>query len=105
MKQVPKKPVTQLEVNESLVGDTIEEILERKKEMKEQIETDNNELVYNDNETNIVSPTTNIRSDKFELMLEQKMDEQSFNEKKHLKIVRQTEDNNTESSTENGTEK
>lgn len=41
------------------------------------------DLVYNDNETSKVNPITNIRSDKMELMLEEKIGE--F-EHKHRKI-------------------
>lgn len=79
-------------VNTAVQGDTIELSMERLMHGEGLDSIEDRDLVYNDSETGIVNPITNIRSDKFELMLEEKIGEYEF---KHAKTPK-VEDNGTE---------
>lgn len=59
--------------NNSVVGDSIEIMLEKIRNGEGVDSIPERDLVYNDNPTARVNPITNIRSDKMELMLEEKM--------------------------------
>lgn len=74
MKTKPKQPKTQFKVNRGIVGDSIEVMLEKlQAEGQSEADMEDRDLVYNTDETNGVNPLTNIRSDKMELMLEEKI--------------------------------
>lgn len=79
-------------VNTAVQGDTIELSMERLMQGEGLDSIEDRDLVYNDSETGIVNPITNIRSDKFELMLEEKIGEYEF---KHAKTPK-VEDSGTE---------
>lgn len=73
---------TQLDINKGIQGDSIENMLERLRIGEGEEAITDRDLVYNDNESNTINPLTNIRSDKMELMLEEKIGEY---EHKHRK--------------------
>lgn len=79
---------TQLSMNQSIVGDSIEVVMEKIKEGEGEDSIEDRDLVYNDNESTTVNPLTNIRTDKFEAMLEEKIGEYDH---KHKKIERTVE--------------
>lgn len=81
---------TSLEINNSVIGDTIEIMMERLNEGEGEEGISERDLVYNDNETGMVNPITNIRSDKMELMLEEKIGEYEHRHKK-MKVVKDEE--------------
>lgn len=83
MKRIPKRIKTSIKLNESVIGDSIELMIERLMNNEGIEGVEDRDLVYNDNESGIVNPLTNIRSDKWELMLEEKIGEYEF---KHRKI-------------------
>lgn len=83
MKRIPKRIKTSIKLNESVIGDSIELMIERLMNNEGIDGVEDRDLVYNDNESGIVNPLTNIRSDKWELMLEEKIGEYEF---KHRKI-------------------
>lgn len=78
---------TSLEINNSVIGDSIEIMMERLNEGEGEEGISERDLVYNDNETGMVNPITNIRSDKMELMLEEKIGEYEHRHRK-MKIVK-----------------
>lgn len=90
-KKQRKREITTIEINESIIGDPIETMLERIREGEGEDSIAERDLVYNDNESSTVNPVTNIRSDRFELMLEEKIGEQEFKNKKHQKITEEIE--------------
>jgi len=83
---------TTLEINESVVGESIEIMLERLKEGEGEDSVEDRDLVYNSDETETVNPLTNIRSDKMELMLEEKIGEYEWRGRK----TRSVEEKNNE---------
>lgn len=87
-----KRRSTQLNVNESILGDSIEIMIERLKEGEGEEGIQDRDLVYNDNESKTINPVTNIRSDKMELMLEEKIGEYEHRNRT-LKIVKDDEIN------------
>lgn len=83
---------TTIQRNESVIGESIEIMLERIREGEEGEDgIQDRDLVYNDNEASIVNPITNIRSDKFELMLDEKIGEQEHKRRK-MKVVDKDEE-------------
>lgn len=70
-----RKEKTTLDVNKGVVGESIELMLERIREGEGEEGIADRDLVYNEGETNLVNPLTNIRSDRMELLLEQKIGE------------------------------
>lgn len=86
-----KKTRSQLRINKRIIGDSIERMLERIREGEGEDSISDRDLVYNDNESNSVNPITNIRSDKFELMLEEKIGEQDHRKKRQQKITEDIE--------------
>lgn len=83
MKRIPKQRPSVYKVNKGIIGHTIEITMERLIADGTIEGIEDRDLVYNDNEVNLVNPITNIRSDKFELMLEEKID---FYDHKHKKV-------------------
>lgn len=74
MKRIPKKEKSLFTVNTAIVGDSIESMLERlKAEGQGPEDMEDRDLVYNSDETTSVNPLTNIRTDKMEIMLEEKI--------------------------------
>lgn len=69
-------------INKSVIGDSIEVMLERIKEGEGTDGIQDRDLVYNSDETATVNPITNIRSDKMELMLDEKISEQRYKRSK-----------------------
>lgn len=90
MKKIPKRIETTIKRNKSVIGETIELTMERLMEGEGLDAIDDRDLVYNDGETGVVNPLTNIRSDRMELMLEEKIGEYEFKHRKTPK-VEQTE--------------
>lgn len=84
------KVETSLSINVGVEGDTIEVMIERLKEGEGEDGITDRDLVYNDNETDLVNPITNIRSDKMELMLEEKVGEYEHRHRK-MKVVKDEE--------------
>lgn len=78
---------TTIDINESILGDSIEKMIERLKEGEGEDGITDRDLVYNDNETIDVNPVTNIRTDKMEKMLEEKIGEYEHRNRT-LKIVK-----------------
>lgn len=74
---------TTLKVYQAIIGDSIEIQMERLREGEGEDGIQDRDLVYNDAEASSVNPVTNIRSDKIELMLEQKIGEYEHKERKH----------------------
>lgn len=66
---------TSLNINKSVIGDSIERMLERLMEGEGVDGIQDRDLVYNSDETMRVNPITNIRADKNELMLDEKIGE------------------------------
>lgn len=83
-----KKFVETINRNESVVGDSLEIMLERIKEGEGTDGITDRDLVYNSDETETVNPVTNIRSDAMELRLEEKMAEQGYKRSK-MKVHKQ----------------
>lgn len=83
-----------------MLGDSIETMLERLREGEGIDGVQDRDLVYNDSETERVNPITNIRSDRNELMLEEKIDEYNH---KHRKL-RVVQDEPSDEAEPNGTE-
>lgn len=101
-KKYVKKFRTTISINKGILGDPIETMLERLKEGEGEDGIEDRDLVYNDNEADRVNPLTNIRSDKMELMLEEKIGEY---EHKHTKMkVVKDEETKEESTASTGTE-
>ncbi|UYD39174.1 MAG: hypothetical protein [Wigfec virus K19_83] len=73
---------TQLSINNSIQGDSIEIMMERIREGEGEDAIQDRDLVYNDAESNTVNPVTNIRTDKFESMLDEKIGEYEHKNKK-----------------------
>lgn len=97
-----RKERTTLNINKSVIGDSIEIMMERLREGEGEESIQDRDLVYNDNESGIVNPITNIRSDKFELMLEEKIGQYEHEHRPTMKVVKEEEaekpkeDNGTE---------
>lgn len=72
---------TSLNINNGVQGDSIEVMMERLIQGEGIDAVEDRDLVYNDNESGMVNPITNIRSDKFELMLNEKIGEYEHNHK------------------------
>lgn len=87
MKRKPKKSTTSIRINNSVQGDTIELIMERLMEGEGDAGIEDRDLVYNDKEAQDVNPITNIRSDRFELMLEEKIGEYEHKRAKVQKLL------------------
>lgn len=83
MKHKKRKQTKLLKRNNSILGDTIEITVERLMQGEGEDGIEDRDLVYNDGESSIVNPITNIRSDKFELMADEKIGEY---EHKHRKL-------------------
>lgn len=81
---------TQFSMNKGIQGETIERMLERLREGEGTEGIQDRDLVYNDNEAANVNPLTNIRSDKNELMLEEKIGEYEHKHRK-MKVVKDEE--------------
>lgn len=77
-----KKDKTQLTINKGIIGESLEIMMERLMEGEGEGAIEDRDLVYNDSESDTVNPITNIRSDKFELMLEEKIGHQTHEKKK-----------------------
>ena len=97
MKRKPQNIPTCYKVNKGIIGHTIEITMERLINEGAIEQIDDRDLVYNDNEVNIVNPITNIRSDKFELMLEEKID--MYNHR-HKKVQTENEPSQQENDSE-----
>lgn len=82
MKRIPKREKTTLEINKSVIGDSIEVMIEKLMEGEGEGAIEDRDLVYNDNETDTVNPITNIRSDKMELLLDEKIGKYNHQHKK-----------------------
>lgn len=74
---------TSFDVNKGIVGDSIEVMLEKLRNGDGIDSIADRDLVYNDNETETVNPVTNIRTDRFDAMLDEKVNEY---EHKHRRI-------------------
>lgn len=86
-----KRFKTTLSINKSVKGESIESMLERLKNGEGEEGIADRDLVYNDNEASAVNPITNIRSDKMELMLEEKIGEYEHKNKPKMKVVKDEE--------------
>ncbi len=86
-----KREKTTLVINKAVQGDSIETMLERLKEGEGVDSVQDRDLVYNDGESSTVNPITNIRSDRFELMLEEKQGEYEHKHKPKMKVVKDEE--------------
>lgn len=96
---------TTIQRNESIQGDSIEAMLERLKAGEGIEGIEDRDLVYNDSEASRVNPVTNIRSDKMELMLDEKIAQQEHKRKK-MRVVDEKEKLDKESTEKNeGTDK
>lgn len=82
-----QKSETTIEINAGIVGDSIETMLERIREGEGEEGIPDRDLVYNDNESSTVNPITNIRSDKFDLMNDEKAGEYEHRHRK-MKVVK-----------------
>lgn len=90
MKKIPKRVPTVIKRNNAVIGESIELTMERLM-MGEGLEgIEDRDLVYNDGESSIVNPITNIRSDKWELMLDEKIGEYEHKHRKVNKVVEDT---------------
>ena len=103
--------ITTLEINDGIQGESIETTLERIREGEGEETISDRDLVYNDNESSTVNPITNIRTDKFEAMLDEKIGMYDYQNKKHQKktediekVIKEENEkmNEKESSTEPG---
>lgn len=81
-----KRKKTTISINNSIQGDSLEVMIERLREGEGEEGIQDRDLVYNDNEASRVNPVTNIRSDKMELMLEEKIGEYEHRSRKNQKI-------------------
>lgn len=86
-------------INQSIQGDSIEVMMERIREGEGEEGIPDRDLVYNDNESTTVNPITNIRTDRFESMLEEKIGQYDH---QHRKIPRTMEAEKKEEKTEEG---
>lgn len=100
MKKIPKRIQTTIKRNKAILGDSIEIMVERLMEGDGEEGIEDRDLVYNDGETELVNPITNIRSDRMELMLEEKIGEQEFNHKKTQKVEEEKLEEPTKENTE-----
>lgn len=82
MKKVPQRIKTTISRNIGVIGDSIEVVMERLMNGEGLDGVEDRDLVYNDNEASVVNPLTNIRSDKWELMLEEKIGEYEYRHRK-----------------------
>lgn len=73
---------TTIKRNTAIQGDSIETMILKIKNGEGTEAISDRDLVYNDNEVDTVNPVTNIRSDKMELMLEEKIGEYEHKAKK-----------------------
>lgn len=97
MKKKFKRINTQIKRNISVLGETIEITVEKLLNNDLENSIEDRDLVYNSDETDIVNPITNIRSDKFDLMIEEKTGEIEHVHKKSTKIEEtKTEETKTE---------
>ncbi|UYL83848.1 MAG: hypothetical protein [Wigfec virus K19_81] len=84
---------TSISRNKGIHGDSIEIMLVKIREGEGTEAISDRDLVYNDNESDTVNPVTNIRSDKFELMLDEKIGEYEHrNKKKAPKVEEKKKD-------------
>lgn len=92
-----KKRRTLLSRNKGILGDSIEIMVERLMEGEGEAGIEDRDLVYNDSEADMVNPITNIRSDKMELMLEEKIGYQEYQRAKMHKVEEEesTKDNDS----------
>lgn len=86
-KRVPKRGKSLISRNTSVVGDSIETMLEKLKEGEGEGSIEDRDLVYNSDETAEINPITNIRSDKMELLLEETIGKYEHNRGKHQRKV------------------
>lgn len=96
-----KRKKTLLSRNKSILGDSIEVMVERLMEGEGESAIEDRDLVYNDSEADNVNPITNIRSDKMELMLEEKIGYQEYQRAKMHKVE---DDENPKEGDSTGTE-
>lgn len=85
-KKARERTRTTLVINQSIIGDSLEVQLERLAEGEGIDTVQDRDLVYNDNETNQVNPITNIRTDKFDTMLEEKIGEFEWRHRKQQNV-------------------
>lgn len=86
-KRIPKRGKSLISRNTSVIGDSIETMLEKLKAGEGEGSIEDRDLVYNSDETAEINPITNIRSDKMELLLEESMGKYEHNKGKHAKKV------------------
>lgn len=86
MKKKPNKRKSQLEINNSTIGDTIEIQMERLMENDGIDSSENKELKYTRSEEGVIA-ITDIRSDKFDMAIEETMKVEE-SEKKYLESKR-----------------
>lgn len=82
-----KRIKTTLNMNSTIVGDSIEVMMERIMAGDGEASIEDRDLVYNDNESTDVNPLTNIRTDKFEAMLDEKIGEYDHKNRKIPRTV------------------
>lgn len=87
---------TTLEINKAVQGTSIELMLERIRNDEGIENIPDRDVVYNNDESETVNPITNIRTDKFEKMLEEKDGEYQHRNRKHMKVVKEDDKENKE---------
>lgn len=102
MKKPNKRARTSISRNTSVVGDSIEVMLEKLMEGEGEGAIEDRDLVYNENMSDSVNPLTNIRSDKMEMLLEQKIDEQDYLRRKMTVKKEEIKEPPTENNAETG---
>lgn len=92
---------TKLSINNNVQGDSLQVQLERLQAGEGLDSVEDRELVYYDNETTIINPLANIRSDKMELMVDEKIGEFEFRHRiQQVKEPENKEPDGTESGEE-----
>lgn len=100
MKRQGEKIKTKMIRNNSIVGETIEQMLIRVKNGEGIESIEDRDLVYNDNETVKVNPITDIRLDKRGLMLDETMGMIEFGERKGVRAREEEKEIETENQQE-----
>lgn len=95
-KRKPKRQTTLMSRNKSIRGDTIEVQVERLMAGEGIDSVEDRDLVYNDQESPVVNPITNIRTDKMEVMLEEKIGQYEWQDHK----TQQADNNKNDSGNE-----
>lgn len=97
-----KRQETTITRNKGVIGDSIELMIEKIRDGDGEDSILDRDLVYNDNESNTVNPITNIRSDKMELMLDEKIGEYEHKHRAKMKVVQdENKEENSQETTEN----